>query len=338
MKLRSTLIAAAISVLALASCQTLSRPPATSASEYDVYAKPGRLVRIDKDRRINLRCSGKGDVTVLLESGLGYPSYSWRKVQPMIAQITRVCSYDRAGLGFSDAGPMPRSASVSADDIKRLVNSGAIKPPLLLVGGSLGGQIVRIYAFRNPWNVAGMILVDPYAEGQYQAFAKIEPSIAQELLDVAAEEKRCLEALRAGLSDAEAERQECVQTPPSEFSPLLKKVVRAQRMSPKDYEAVYSESLMLDSENETAISREQRNLSPIPVIVLSATNEFNSERLRGVRSVLLFEKARLHQELAALSTKGDVRKVDAAHVIQSDAPEVVIAAIREVLAGRSAKQ
>jgi pimeloyl-ACP methyl ester carboxylesterase len=304
---------------------------AASVGGYDSYAKSGKLVRVEGNRRINLRCSGSGPATVLLEAGLGYPSYSWRKVQPVIAEFTRVCSYDRAGLGFSDAGPMPRSASASADDIGRLVESGAIKPPLLLVGGSLGGQIVRLYAFRKPQNVVGLVLVDPYAEGQYQAFAKVEPTIAQELSDLAAEEKRCVTALRGGLANTEAERQGCVQTPSDEFSARLQAVVRAQRMSAKDYEATYSESLMLDSENEVAIARERRDLSPVPVVILSATNEFGSDRLKPVRASLLAAKARLHRDLATISASGEVRLIDAAHVIQNDAPEAVVAAIRDVI-------
>lgn len=319
----------------LAGCQVTDRSQlsgAASVSRYEAYATPGTVVRVDGKRRINLRCSGNGPVTVLLEAGLGYPGYSWRKVQPRIAEFARVCSYDRAGLGFSDAGPMPRSASASADDIGRLVASGAIKPPLLLVGGSLGGQIVRLYAFRNPQNVIGLVLVDPYAEGQYQAFAKIEPTISQELVDLAAEEKRCVEALRGGLANDEAERQGCVQAPSDEFSDSLKAVVRGQRMSPKDYESSYSESLMLDTENETAIARERRDLSPMPVIILSATNEFGSQRLKPVRAALLAEKAKLHLDLASISANGEVRLIDAAHVIQNDAPETVVTAIRETLA------
>ena len=319
----------------LAGCQVTDRSrlsDAASVNSYDAYATPGTMVRVDGSRRINLRCSGNGPVTVLLEAGLGYPSYSWRKVQPLIADFARVCSYDRAGLGFSDAGPMPRSASASADDIDRLVASGAIKPPLLLIGGSLGGQIVRLYAFRNPKTVIGLVLVDPYAEGQYQAFAKIEPAINQELVDLAAEEKRCVEALRSGLANDEAERQGCVQAPSDEFSDRLKAVVRGQRMSPKDYEASYSESLMLDTENETTIGRERRDLSPMPVIILSATNEFGSERLKPVRAALLTEKAKLHRDIASISADGEVRLIDAAHVIQSDAPETVVAAIRDAFA------
>ncbi|MGL5839861.1 MAG: alpha/beta fold hydrolase [Sphingorhabdus sp.] len=329
-----------LALVALAPVTTACQNAAFTRDErgFDIYAVPGELVAVDANRRINLRCSGKGTVTVLFESGLGYPSYSWRKVQPQVAKFARACSYDRAGLGFSDAGPMPRSASAAARDISSLVSSGAIKSPLLLVGGSLGGQIVRLYAFRNPDKVAAMVLVDPYAEGQYQAFAKIEPSFSQELVELAAEEKRCVKALRAGLSSAEAEKQGCVQAPSDDFSPYLQAIVRQQRIAPKDYEAVYSESLMLDSQNEADIAREKRDLSPMPLIVLSATDEYTSDRLQPVRAPLLAEKARLHQQLAALSIKGEVRLVEAAHVIQSDAPEAVVKAIQDAIEGRKAPE
>lgn len=299
---------------------------------FDQYAKPGRLVSVAPGRQLNLRCSGRGKVTILLESGLGYPSYSWRKVQPKLARMTRTCSYDRAGLGFSDPGPMPRTASAMADDIVLLVKGGALKPPFVLVGGSLGGQIVRLYAFRHREQVIGLVLVDPYAEGQYRSFAAVEPSIAQEARDVAAEELRCVVALRAGLAYADAEAQGCIDAPPAEFSKGLKAIVRNQRMAAKSFETTYSESLMLDTENEKAIARERRDLSPLPVIVLSATNEFNSQRLAKVRPALLAEKARLHRGLAALSARGEMRRVDAAHVIQADDPDTVVRAVRDVLA------
>jgi pimeloyl-ACP methyl ester carboxylesterase len=295
------------------------------------YSRPGILVEVEPGRKLNLRCFGDGPVTILLESGLGYPSYSWRKVQPQLSLQTRTCSYDRAGLGFSDVGPMPRTVSAMAEDIAKLVQAGAIKPPFILVGSSLGGQVVRLYAFRHPGDIAGLVLVDPYVEGQYPAFAAIAPSIAQDVRDLAVEELRCVEQLRAGMSSPDAEREACVASPPAEFSDAEKRVVRAQRLAPKDYETVYSESLMLDSENERRLLNERRDLSPVPIIVLSATKEFESKGLATKRDELLAEKLRLHQSLADLSSGGTVRVVQAGHVIQSDKPDSVIAAVQDIL-------
>src|SRR6185312_10208214 len=86
----------------------------------DVYATPGKLVAIGDGRHLNLRCSGAGSPTVVLESGNVADSMAWAKVQPQIAKFTRVCSYDRAGMGFSDGGPMPRNVDSNADDLYAL--------------------------------------------------------------------------------------------------------------------------------------------------------------------------------------------------------------------------
>jgi pimeloyl-ACP methyl ester carboxylesterase len=295
------------------------------------YGRPGILVEIELGRKVNLRCFGNGPITILLESGLGYPSYSWRKVHPQLSNVTRTCAYDRAGLGFSDAGPMPRTTSAMADDIAKLVRVGAIKPPFILVGSSLGGQVVRLYAFRHPDQVAGLVLVDPYVEGQYSAFAAIDPTIAQDVRDVAAEEKRCIAQLKAGMSAVDAEREGCIPPPPEEFSQAVKAVIRSLRMSSKDFETVYSETLMLDSENEKQLASARRDLSPIPIIVLSASIDFESPSFTQKRVKLLSEKARLHQSLASLSNQGKVRFIRSRHVIQSDHPASVIKGIKDIL-------
>src|SRR5688572_33443005 len=88
----------------------------------DVYAQPARLVGIGGGRRLNLRCSGPQAATrtVLLEAGFGGDSMAWARVQPLLAKQARVCSYDRAGYGFSDGGPLPRSVDTEVSDLHAL--------------------------------------------------------------------------------------------------------------------------------------------------------------------------------------------------------------------------
>jgi len=86
---------------------------------------------------------------------------SWSLVQPALARITRVCSYDRAGFGWSDAGPFPRTAGRIADELRRLLARAAVEPPFVLVGHSFGGLVVRVFTARHPRDVAGLVLVDP---------------------------------------------------------------------------------------------------------------------------------------------------------------------------------
>ena len=327
------------SALLLAALMTVSGSsagPKRGDPAFDIYARPGDMVEISPGRRLNLRCSGEGPITVLLESGLGYPSYSWRLVQPEVARFARVCSYDRAGLGFSDPGPMPRRASAIADDLEALVDKAGVRPPLLLVGSSLGSQSVRIFAFRQPEQVHALLLVDPYAEGQYPALAKVDPSIMHENAQVLAAERRCIDLLRTGrLSARAAERLGCIASPDPSFSRHLATVIRKQRMTSAGYEAAFSESEQLETGSEEDVRREYRKLNEVPVIVLSAGRNFSGGRYSPASIAQLNRvQLALHGRLAAVSAAGCVKPVpEAGHVIHVDAPAVVIAEIRRLVAG-----
>lgn len=93
--------------------------------------EPGRLVDVG-GFRLQLNCTGKGTPTVILESGLGDVLPEWERVQPRIAAFTRVCSYDRAGYGASDAGPMPRTSLEEADELHRLLKNAGERSPVVL--------------------------------------------------------------------------------------------------------------------------------------------------------------------------------------------------------------
>jgi pimeloyl-ACP methyl ester carboxylesterase len=123
------------------------------------YPMPGELVDIG-GYKMHIDCTGQGSPTVILESGLGDSYISWQKVQPQIAQFTRVCSYDRSGLGYSDSSPHPRTSENIAEELHTLLHHAGIPSPYILVGHSMGGFDARLYTslYRN--EVAGMVLVD----------------------------------------------------------------------------------------------------------------------------------------------------------------------------------
>lgn len=124
-------------------------------------------------RRLYLSYAGKGLPTVILEGGLGSASKTWASVQPAIAQFTRVCSYDRAGLGQSDPAPTPRTCQDMVDDLHTLLTRAHITPPYILVGHSMGGLNVRLYASQHVNEVVGMILVDSSHEDKHIHFEKV---------------------------------------------------------------------------------------------------------------------------------------------------------------------
>ena len=123
-------------------------------------------------RRLHLSCTGSGSPTVILEAGMGDSLATWKAVQPAAAEITRVCSYDRAGRGTSDPDPRTevRTSHAAVEDLRLLLGAAKIGGPYVLVGHSYGGAYIRLYAKRYPGDVAGMVLVDASHEDQFNRF------------------------------------------------------------------------------------------------------------------------------------------------------------------------
>lgn len=305
-----------------------ARPVATIAA-YDIYAEPGRLVRLPDGRRINLRCGGTGKTTVVFESGLGFPSYSWRKVQPSVERKTRACSYDRAGLGFSDPGPLPRSAGAIANDLAAALTAAGERPPYLLVANSFGSQPARLFAFRHPAQVVAMLLIDPYVEGQNVAFDRIERLPPDRRVREQAAVRTCLRLLLAKLTERAAVRRQCIDAPDPAFSPRLRAVVQRQRMAAGMARAAASELTALETISERQVSAETRSLGSMPLLVLTAGAAFDGN---SNAPALLAELRRLHRSLTRLSSRSEERLVPkAGHVIQSSDPASVISAVDELL-------
>jgi pimeloyl-ACP methyl ester carboxylesterase len=131
-----------------------------------VYPPPGRLVDLGS-HRLHVRESGCGTPTIILEAGLMSTVLSWNDLQRELARFCRVLSYDRAGLGWSDLGPMPRTADRIVDELHAMLERAAIPPPYVLVGHSFGGLTMPLFAARFPEELAGMVLVDPVAPAEW---------------------------------------------------------------------------------------------------------------------------------------------------------------------------
>ena len=139
----------------------------------------GALINIG-DRSLYLTCTGQGSPTVVLEAGMGSTSDDFAAVQPAVAEFTRVCSYDRAGLGKSDPAATPRTCQDQVDDLHNLLAAASIHPPYVLVGHSWNGLNVRLYASQHPEDVLGMVLIDPVHEDRYEHFEKV---LSEELIN-----------------------------------------------------------------------------------------------------------------------------------------------------------
>jgi pimeloyl-ACP methyl ester carboxylesterase len=119
----------------------------------------GKLIDVG-GYRLHLNCTGNKGPTVVLIPGAGDFSFDWSLVQPNIAQVARVCSYDRAGFAWSDVGPVPRTIKQEAFELHTMLSAAHIKGPYVLVGHSLGGLVSRVYASQYSQEVAGIVLID----------------------------------------------------------------------------------------------------------------------------------------------------------------------------------
>ncbi|WP_372016624.1 alpha/beta fold hydrolase [Pseudoxanthomonas sp. 10H] len=301
----------------------------------DSYAVAGERVAIAPGRALNLRCVGEGPQTVLLEAGGNADASTWFRVQSLLAPRARVCAYDRAGYGFSDEGPMPRDLEADVADLAALVAAAKLQTPLVLVGHSLGSNIVRAYALQHPEDVRALVLVDPPEQG-----ADTRLPQAWKDQDEAGRKRRdafldaCLAAAEAGTLDkAAAPLSSCLRAPPPWQSAAVAAATRAYKLTPAYWRTLRSE---LDA--NTAIFAApvpaDESHGDTPVVVLAAP-----ARLDGVPEDVATAMREAHEQTRArlVATSRNGRRIDVAdtsHDIQLDAPHAVAAAVGEVLAAR----
>jgi pimeloyl-ACP methyl ester carboxylesterase len=130
------------------------------------YPPQGALYKVN-GHSMHLNCMGSGAPTIILDSGYGNDALTWAKVQPELAKATRVCSYDRAGSGWSEPQPGPRDADHIAGQLHELIHQAGINGPIVLMGHSIAGLYVRAYASQYPADMAGIVFVDGSSPAQF---------------------------------------------------------------------------------------------------------------------------------------------------------------------------
>jgi len=337
---RSLALRTIVGALLLSSAHlVLAQPEPAPAVEEDQrllpYIKPGQLVDIG-GRRINMHCAGTGGPTVVLMAGLFSWSVVWYKVQPVIAQETRVCAFDRAAYGFSDPASQPQIISEVVEDLHNALHAGSIPGPYVLVGHSLGGLEARVYAERWPDDLVGMILVDtaPAGEGLIDEnqpdFDEAEgrESYAAHMLHCA------FLAAHKPFEPSSPELKDCSAELPKDTPVAFRKI--APRFFTADYFAD-KVSLMSGLYTHRYDSADHHRLGAMPLVVLSIEHPWWNHagapaRERLDRSYGKIWNA-LHADLARLSSRGVHRVIkESGHEIQLDKPQAVIDAVNEVLA------
>ena len=153
-------------LLVLAVVGMIYQSVATKRAE-EAHPPPGEMVDVG-GHRLHIYCEGEGGPTVVLEAALGNSSAHWVRVQREVSKVTRVCAYDRAGMGWSERGPEPRDAERVSGELHALLEGAGVEGPYVVVGHSYGGLYARMYAARYPAEVAGVVLVDSSHPEQFE--------------------------------------------------------------------------------------------------------------------------------------------------------------------------
>jgi len=293
------------------------------------------FVKTADGRKLRVYCLGKGAPTAILESGLGDGAWGWRSIQPAIAKMTRVCAYDRAGLGGSDEAKGPRDVEAMASDLGAVVKAVGRGKPVLLVAHSLGGPIVRQYAYHHADNVAGFVLVDPSADHQNERFRTVFPDFDKLNKVSYAPAQLCRKLLEKGpIAESAPEYKLCISKPPPDMPADLTRYHYAYLQSPAHYREVLAELEAATGDTNARESDAARHpLGDKPLLVLTAGSPVRPPGSTDEQN-RRFQQAwyEMHNEIAALSTRGRQRIVPgASHYIHGDKPDVVIEAVREVL-------
>jgi len=298
------------------------------------YPPPGKMVDVG-GFRMHISCQGQvseDTPTVVMEAAEF--SLSWASVQPEVARFARVCVYDRAGLGWSEASPDPRIGTNIVSELHSLLEQAGEKPPYLLVGHSKGGMYVRLFAQKYPHEVAGMVLVDSSHEEQESRFPPRITELNRKgrkqvtgLLNIL----RPLNSIGLVTPILKSNADMLLGTLPKG----VREMGLAVALKDTFYTTVVAETEALEDTFSEVREAKISTLGENPLIVLTAVDQFDAlegqvpaEDIAQLKRVV----RELQEELAALSPNGKLVPVHASgHFIQVDQPQAVIDAIHEVV-------
>ena len=305
-------------------------------------APPGELIDIGT-HRLHVRCAGTGAPAVAFDAALGASSISWTLVLPRVAAVTRAYAYDRAGFGWSERGPLPRTAGRIADELYALLQRAAVPLPCVLVGHSFGGLVIRLLTARHPDVAAALVLLEPAHPEEW-----MNPSEEQQQL-IARGVRLCRHgtvAARLGLARAVSvligtgalgaaraiarvvsrgglrREDEGILAPVSKLPSEARAVLRRMWTEPRFFEALGSQIASI-CESAAEVAREApADYGDLPLVVLTGAGA--SER-RLQSDVALARRSRRGRH---------IRIANSGHWLPLDAPgavaDVIVQIVREL--------
>ena len=332
-------------VLALATAASAQLAAAAPAPADALYTRAGRLVPAGDGARLNLYCQGSGSPTVVFEAGFTDWAPAFANVQPQVAKFTRNCAYDRAGSGFSEAGPLPRTAERIARELHGALHAAGVEGPYILVGHAFGGDPARAFADLFLDEVAGLVLEEADA-------SDVEPAEMRRTDDEGGQgfipgAQACRDAIaagrpppmlphRPGRPDRNCAQQFFRGLPERMWSPQLNaKLMEITTHKLALWDAVISEMAETPGD-ELWLIEHKRSLGSRPVRIITTGNHAVGDLTR--RRPLSLAHLKFEYDVALAQSKwldlsSDARQVfttNSSEYIQFDEPDVLVGVIREV--------
>jgi pimeloyl-ACP methyl ester carboxylesterase len=293
----------------------LVRESITRSKYRALYPPAGKMVSVGT-HNVHLNCVGSGSPTVVFEADLDqYGSLSWVPVQERIGELSRACSYDRAGILWSEPGPLPRDGETIARELSTVLDAAGEEGPYILVGHAFGGAYIRIFAGEYPDDVCGMVLIESSHPEMLTRFA--EYGVVPEIPD---RNIRPLILLLSHLGSPGRYKGDVYNLPPEIYDPV-------QAFLPESSMAWFDEKV--ESPNTLAEAGQYKYLGNWPLIVLATSGP--SPSLGDLGQSLDDLSLEMQRELLLLSENSEFRSYEIGHYPQLQSPEVVIEAIQDVL-------
>jgi pimeloyl-ACP methyl ester carboxylesterase len=293
------------------------------------YPPPGKMVDIG-GYKLHIDAQGKGGPTVVMEAGAGSLSLAWAQVAPEIAKTNHVITYDRAGLGWSDPSPKSRTADNIVAELHTLLAKSGEKPPYVLVGHSMGGVYMRMYAHKYPTEVKGIVLVDPGDENLPVAAG---PAVAADIQ--AAAKQAAAAARQQGAKCATGQFADKLSLLPPDGQ-LPEKAARQlqalEATEPWLWSTIAAEATSaLDSWSQ-ARAANITSVGDIPLIVLVSDQTVDLALSMPLNQEANTAWRDLQAGLVSESPRGELQIAqNSGHMIQLDQPHKVIDAIEKVV-------
>ena len=279
---------------------------------------------------MHLLSLGHGDRTVVLEAGLGGWSLDMRPLQTELARTTRVCTYDRAGYGWSDPGQAPRTGMQIVAELEALLEAAGQPGPYILAGHSFGGLTMLMFAEAHPDDVAGVVLIDSSHPGQQEAFDRVPAMVTEQATELAE-----LEALAARIEKGLVDGSEAMAMAPDFLPPDLQHQWATLIGRTSGIRTAMAE---LDAWSQTAAHvGGPGSLGDIPLTVLArglgiaSEVAFFAEHPEDARRVDAIWRRFQEDHLTRSSNARLVIAENSGHYIHGSEPELVIDAIRALM-------